>query len=45
MKKIAVLTYNQPHRKTYDTICLLKAKGYENVVVYAQEMTYDIFCG
>ena len=40
MKKIAVLTYNQPHRKTYDTICLLKAKGYENVVVYAQEMTY-----
>ena len=33
MKKIAVLTYNQPHRKTYDTICLLKAKGYENVRV------------
>ena len=27
MKKIAVLTYNQPHRKTYDTICLLMAKG------------------
>ena len=37
---IAVLTYNQGHRKTYDTICLLKAKGYQKVRVYAQPMTY-----
>ena len=41
MKKIAVLTYNIPHRKTYDTICLLKAKGYKDVIVYAQKMTYQ----
>ena len=41
MKKIVVLTYNIPHRKTYDTICLLKAKGYENVTVYAQPMKYQ----
>lgn len=40
MKTIAVLTYNQKHRKTYDTLCLLKAKGYSNVRVYGQPMTY-----
>lgn len=40
-RKIAVLTYNKTHRKTYDTICLLKANGYENVTVYAQPMTYE----
>lgn len=40
MSNIAVLTYNQKHRKTYDTLCLLKAKGYQNVKVYAQSMTY-----
>lgn len=39
-KRIAILTYNQSHRKTYDTICLLKANGYNNVIVYAQAMTY-----
>lgn len=39
-KRIAILTYNQPHRKTYDTICLLKSKGYKNVIVYSQAMTY-----
>lgn len=37
--KIAVLTYNVKHRKTYDTLCLLKSRGYE-VTVYAQPMTY-----
>lgn len=40
MKKIAVITYNCRHRKTYDTLCLLKAKGYSDVTVYAQPMTY-----
>lgn len=40
MRRIAVLTYNIKHRKTYDTLCLLKAKGYEDVSVYAQPMTY-----
>lgn len=40
MKNIAVLTYNQKYRKTYDTLCLLKARGHRNVKVYAQPMTY-----
>lgn len=35
-----MLTYNQKHRKTYDTLCLLKARGYSNVRVYGQPMTY-----
>lgn len=38
--KIAVLTYDVKHRKTYDTLCLLKAQGYSDVTVYAQPMTY-----
>ena len=37
---IGVLTYNVRHRKTYDTLCLLKAKGYKNIFVYAQPMHY-----
>jgi len=28
---IGVITYDHPHRKTYDTLCLLKAKGYHDV--------------
>lgn len=36
---IAVITYNVRHRKTYDTLCLLKARGYD-ASVYAQPMTY-----
>ena len=39
-QSIAILTYNVKHRKTYDTLALLKAKGYGDVVVYAQPMTY-----
>lgn len=39
-KKIGVLTYNECHRKTYDTLCLLKARGYENISVYATPMHY-----
>lgn len=31
MSIIRVLTYNVAHRKTYDTLCLLKARGYEDV--------------
>jgi len=41
MRKIAVLTYNQKHRKTYDTLALLKCKGYNDVTVYAQPMKYE----
>ena len=37
---LAILTYNVPHRKTFDTLSLLKAKGYENITVFAQPMTY-----
>lgn len=39
-RKISVLTYDVKHRKTYDTLCLLKAKGYNNVTVYASPMKY-----
>lgn len=39
--KIAVLTYNVKHRKTYDTLCLLKAKGYRDITVFAQPMKYE----
>ena len=39
-KNIGVLTYNVPHKKTYDVLCLLKASGYENVKVYAMPMKY-----
>lgn len=35
-----VLTYDTLHRKTYDTLCLLKASGYHNVVVWAVPMHY-----
>jgi phosphoribosylglycinamide formyltransferase-1 len=34
-KKIAVLTYPVKHRKTYDTLSLLKANGYDDVSVCA----------
>jgi len=39
-KRIVILTYTQPHRKTYDTVCLLKAKGYENVLLIAVDFHY-----
>lgn len=38
--KIGVLTYTAKHRKTYDVLCLLKATGYTNVVVYARPFHY-----
>ncbi len=37
---IGVLTYNVPHRKTFDTLCLLKAKGYQDICVWAMPMNY-----
>lgn len=40
MKKIGILTYDAKHRKTYDTLCLLKTNGYENITVYAQPFHY-----
>ena len=39
-QKIAILTYQSRHRKTYDTLCLLKAKGYQTVSVYASPLHY-----
>ena len=39
-RNIAVLTYTVSHRKTYDTLSLLKARGYKDVTVFAQPMTY-----
>jgi phosphoribosylglycinamide formyltransferase-1 len=39
---IGILTYNVPHRKTYDTLCLLKAKGVESkVIVFAESLHYE----
>ena len=35
-----VLTYDMLHRKTYDTLCLLKASGYHNVIVWAIPVQY-----
>lgn len=37
---INVLTYTVPHRKTYDTLCLLKASGYHDVTVWAKPLGY-----
>lgn len=39
--KYAVLTYNVPHRKTYDLLCTLKAMGYQNIFVYAVPFHYQ----
>lgn len=38
---VGVLTYNVPHRKTYDTLCLLKAKNIEGVTVFASPLHYE----
>ncbi len=38
--ELAVLTYNVKHRKTYDVLCMLKAKGYDHVSVYAKSLHY-----
>ncbi len=38
---IGVFSYNVPHRKTYDVLCLLKAKGYQEVRVYASPFHYQ----
>lgn len=35
-----VLTYTVKHRKTYDVLCMLKAKGYNKVLVFAVPMKY-----
>lgn len=39
-EKIGIITYDIPHKKTYDTICLLKARGYENIIIYAVDFHY-----
>lgn len=35
MNKIAIITYNHPHRKTQNSVFRLKALGYENVKLFA----------
>lgn len=32
--KIVVISYNTPHRKTQDVLFQLKARGYQNVMVF-----------
>lgn len=39
--KTGILTYASKHRKTYDTLCLLKTKGYEDVNVYGVPFHYE----
>ena len=38
--RVTVLTYQAPHRKTYDALCLLKVRGYDDVSVVATPLTY-----
>lgn len=38
---INILTYTTPHRKTFDTLCMLKANGYSEVNVWAVPMSYQ----
>ena len=40
MKKIAVLTYNVPHQKTFDILMNLYVKGYRDIEVYSTPMGY-----
>ena len=37
---VYVITYDCPHRKTYDVLTLLKTKGYENVTAFCHPTTY-----
>ena len=37
---VYVVTYDCPHRKTYDVLTLLETKGYRNVTVFYHPMTY-----
>lgn len=41
MKKVAVMTYPVKHRKTYDVLSLLKANGYDDVLVCAIPFHYE----
>jgi len=40
-KKVSVLTYTTKHRKTFDTLSLLRANGYADVAVYAVPFHYE----
>lgn len=40
MGEIAVFSYTVPHRKTYDVLLRLRAKGYDKVTVYAKPHYY-----
>ena len=39
-RPLAVLSYQTPHRKTYDTCCRLKALGYKYVKIFALPLHY-----
>jgi methionyl-tRNA formyltransferase len=39
-QKVSILTYNVPHRKTFDTLSLLKAKGFNDVNIIAIPFHY-----
>lgn len=38
--KIGVLTYAAPHKKTWDTLLMLKSRGYDEVEVFARPFSY-----
>lgn len=38
---VNILTYDVMHKKTYDTVCLLKAYGYSNVKLWAKPFHYE----
>lgn len=39
-RDVVLFTYNVPHRKTFDVMMALKARGYSNVLAYAVPMHY-----
>jgi len=38
---IGIFTYDIPHRKTYDVLCLLKAGGIRDIIVFAKPLHYQ----
>lgn len=40
LKRVFILAYNCPHRKTFDVLTGLKALGYKDITVFVSPMTY-----
>ena len=38
--RVELLNYDAPNRKTYDALCLLKVRGYDDVAVFAYPRSY-----